>query len=164
MMNSTINRQCTEKPEQYYSHPSVTRYFDHIQTRRQVRSAAALTIPPFALVSFDIESAPKPRRTVEPPKKKEKAPKVANEAATTPKTKVTALEAAPAASDAVGKKSEKKDRKEPKEKKNNGPVVESGGKKASGKSGGTANEPTAPVPSMIDLRVGHIIDGTDEIY
>ncbi|KAF8502533.1 hypothetical protein JB92DRAFT_2973261 [Gautieria morchelliformis] len=147
---------CTAKPEQYYSHPSVTRYFDHIQTRPQVRSAAAL---PFALVSFDIESAPKPTRTVEPPKKKEKTLKVvADAAATAPKAKVTATEVAPSASDADGKKSGKKDKKEPKEKKNDRPVVESGGKKASGKSGGTANEPTAPVPSMIDLRVGHIID------
>jgi aminoacyl tRNA synthase complex-interacting multifunctional protein 1 len=100
---------------------------------------------------------------VEPPKKKEKAPKV-DKATTTPKTKVTAMEAAPAASDAVRKKYGKKDRKEPKEKKNNGSVVESGGKNASGKGGGTAHEPTAPVPSMIDLRVGHIIDGTDGIY
>ena len=89
---------------------------------------------------------------MEPPKKKEKAPKVA---ATAPNS-----DAAPIASDVDGKTG----RKEKKEKKIDGAAADPTGKKASSKSAGTASEPTGPVPSMIDLRVGHIVDGAILMY
>ena len=67
----------------------------------------------------------------------------------------------PAASDGSATKEGKKDKKESKEKKKETSSGDAGGKKTNGKSGGApaANEPMAPVPSMIDLRVGHIVDG-----
>ena len=112
-------------------------------------------------MSFDIENAPKPTRTMEPPKKKEKKTKVAADAAA---ADTTASKVNPVAAEVDAKKTEKKDKKdknEPKERKNEGAAVDAGGKKASNKGGGAATEATTPVPSMIDLRVGHILDGAD---
>jgi len=144
-----------EAPAQYYSHPSVTRFFDHVQTRPQVRTSADLSHD-WPLVSFDLENTPKQTRTMEPPKKKEKASKTAPETSTTQKV----VEAKPGPVDGTGSKEGKKEKKEPKEKKKETTSADAGGKKANGKSGGApaANEPATPVPSMIDLRVGHIID------
>jgi aminoacyl tRNA synthase complex-interacting multifunctional protein 1 len=152
-------RQSKEQLAQHWSHPSVTRYFDHIQTLPQVRSAAGSLSPPLPLVAFDLENAPKPTRTAEPPKKKEKAAKAASEAAAPVQA---AADAPPAPAGATGKQEGNKVKKEPKEKKE-AAGADAGGKRASGKSAPAAIEPTAPVPSMIDLRVGHIIDGAPPV-
>ncbi|KAK7056813.1 G4 quadruplex nucleic acid binding protein [Paramarasmius palmivorus] len=138
------------EPSQYYSHPSITRYFDHIQSRPPVRKAAdAQSSHP--VVTFDFENAPKIERVSELTKKKEKAPKgpaaeaaapaVASETANTPKE---------------GKQQEKKDKKKEK-----AAAPQDGGKKGADKKGGgkaPAADEGEPVPSMIDLRVGHILD------
>ncbi|KAF7982906.1 hypothetical protein HWV62_25172 [Athelia sp. TMB] len=127
------------QPAQYYSHPAVTRYFDHIQSAPSVRQSADILAPAFSMVEFDIENAPKPERKAEPPKKKEKKVDQVAEAvvgaAVAAKDKVTAV-----VTDA-------KPGKEKKEK-----------KKDAAKAPAAAEDAGEPVPSMIDLRVGHIVD------
>jgi aminoacyl tRNA synthase complex-interacting multifunctional protein 1 len=57
--------------------------------------------------------------------------------------------------------SQKAQKKEKKEKKKEVATEAGGSKDAGGKKGGKVPQPedAEPVPSMIDLRVGHIIDG-----
>ena len=57
-------------PAQYYAHPAITRYFDHVQSRPPIRKAAEALAPAFALVAFDLEHAPAQERKPEPPKEK----------------------------------------------------------------------------------------------
>jgi hypothetical protein len=162
LLNLTINYQSTATPEQYYQYPSVTRYFDYIQTQPQVRLAVNSIVPTLSPVSFDIENAPKMTRTEEPPKKKERTPKAPADAAA---AAVDAPNNAPATSEAGGNKARKKDKKEPNQKDEGTAPSLGSGKKAISKSGGGAvTELTGPVPSMIDLRVGHIIDGAEHVY
>jgi aminoacyl tRNA synthase complex-interacting multifunctional protein 1 len=99
---------------------------------------------------------PKLERKADPPKKKEKAPKAVVEgesaAATTSSKKAV---------EAQGGAAQKKEKKEKKEKAQ--PVEGAPGKKAGGgggKGGAAAEDAGEPVPSMIDLRVGHIVDST----
>lgn len=101
---------------------------------------------------------PKLERKADPPKKKDKPAKA---------------EKAPEPSEAAGltegkaqtkEKKEKKDKKEPKEK-GQAAAAEGGSSKKGAASSGGKSAPTAedsgePVPSMIDLRVGHILDGS----
>ena len=146
---STFSLQSKLEPAQYHSHPSITRYFDHIQSRPSVRKSAE-TLASHPLVTFDLENAPKLERVADPPKKKEKAPKA---------------DAAPASApqEATAKEGGKQQNTEKKEKKKEKAAAQpqEPGKKADKKGGGKA--PAAdegePVPSMIDLRVGHILDG-----
>ncbi|KAF9267440.1 nucleic acid-binding protein [Marasmius fiardii PR-910] len=138
------------EPAQYYSHPSITRYFDHIQSCPSVRKSAD-ALSSYPVVKFDFEDAPKLERTVEPPKKKDKAPKAAAETTNAP------------ASTEAPKEVEQNPQKEKKKEKAAAQPQE-GGKKADKKaaSGGKTKTPAPddgePVPSMIDLRVGHILD------
>ncbi|KAF8555242.1 nucleic acid-binding protein [Imleria badia] len=142
------------QPAQYHATPAIIRYFDHIQTLPSVRAAAQAFSPAFSTVPFDFESAPKIERKQEPPKKKEKTPKTVNRPETGEKNEITA--------NSKGNAGEPpKEKKEKKEKKKDTAAAEDGGKKGKGGgSGGTAPAEDAgePVPSMIDLRVGHIID------
>ncbi|KAL5524609.1 ARC1 [Sanghuangporus sanghuang] len=143
------------QPPQYYSHPAVTRYFDHIQTRPPVRKAADALAPAFALVTFDLDNMPKIERKAEPPKKKEKVQNPSGDAKAEKQAALSnkAEEPVPPASDATPKK-------EKKEKKDKAASVAGGAsKKSGGKSAPAAAEDLGePVPSMIDLRVGHIVD------
>ncbi|KAF7346315.1 hypothetical protein MSAN_01859100 [Mycena sanguinolenta] len=147
-------------PPQYFAYPSVTRYFDHIQACAPVRTAAGALTPALAHVAFDFANAPALERVVEAPKKKEKKEKApdAQEAGT---SKVAApLADAPAAAPGEGK-TQKKEKKE-KEKKKDAAAAgeETGGKKkgAAPAKAAAAADDGEPVPSMIDLRVGHIVD------
>ncbi|KAJ6508800.1 hypothetical protein C8R45DRAFT_968736 [Mycena sanguinolenta] len=143
-------------PPQYFAYPSVTRYFDHIQACKPVRTAADALVPALAHVAFDFANAPALEHVVEAPKKKEKAAKA-------PEVQVagTSKAAAPP-TDALGEgKAQKKEKKE-KEKKKEAAATgeEAGGKKkgaAPAKAAAVADD-GEPVPSMIDLRVGHIVD------
>lgn len=125
----------------------MTRYFDHIQSAPSVRQSAEALAPAFSLVEFDIENAPKAERKAEPPKKKEnKVQQVAEavaSAATVVKDKIatTVTDAKPV--------------KEKKEKKKDTGAAD--GKKAA-KAPAVAEDAGEPVPSMIDLRVGRIVD------
>lgn len=126
----------------------MTRYFDHIQSSPSVRLSAKSLEPAFSLVSFDLDNAPKSERKVEPPKKKEKkgdAPVAANDSG---KGKAAA---APTES-----KSDGKQPKEKKDKKKDAGAAD--GKKGGGKAAPVAEDAGEPVPSMVDLRVGHIVD------
>jgi aminoacyl tRNA synthase complex-interacting multifunctional protein 1 len=159
---------------QYYSHPAVTRYFDHIQSRPSVRTSAEGLAPAFSLVSFDLEGAPKLERKPDPPKEKKK-PAAADTSAKPTKGKkggdaAAVIETTPAAAD-VGssppvadpgtdeKKAQKKEKKE-KGKKEESAAITEGKKKGAGGGGKAAPAEDAgePVPSMIDLRVGHIVE------
>ncbi|KAG6330249.1 hypothetical protein ID866_8838 [Astraeus odoratus] len=143
------------QPPQYYATPAITRYFDHIQSKPAVLSAAQALSPAFSFVKFDLESTPKIERKAEPPKRKEKAPKQV-EQQTEEKDNVTKNEAAK-----PNNKDEKaqKDKKEKKEKSKDAAAAE-GGKKKGGAAGPAkpAEDDGEPLPSMIDMRVGHILD------
>lgn len=120
------------------------------------KSAEPLT-PAFSVIPFDLENAPKLERKADPPKKK--APKVeaapaqavaSSSAAPAPEKeskKVDKAPAQPAQEGAEGAKTQKKEKKEKK------PAEES-----SKKGKPAAEDAGEPVPSMIDLRVGHIVD------
>jgi aminoacyl tRNA synthase complex-interacting multifunctional protein 1 len=146
-------RQSQLQSAQYYAYPALTRYFDHIQTTPSVRKCAESLAPAFSLVLFDLDNAPKPERKAEAPKKKEK--KTDNPA----DTSVTA--AKDKEKTAAGAVESKTDGKTPKEKKEKKKDSGADGKKAdaSKKVAPSAEDAGEPVPSMIDLRVGHIIDG-----
>ncbi|KAM6494163.1 hypothetical protein JOM56_010524 [Amanita muscaria] len=143
------------QPQQYYSHPALTRYFDHIQSRPLVRESATAVTPPFEPVQFNFENAPKIERKVEAPKKKDKNTKPnAGSAQPTPAETINAQ-----TSSVVDQAAERKEKKEkkPKEKEQ----ADNSQKKKSTNAGGKAAQPEdagEPVPSMIDLRVGHIVD------
>ncbi|KDQ06793.1 hypothetical protein BOTBODRAFT_39333 [Botryobasidium botryosum FD-172 SS1] len=153
-------------PASYYSTPSITRYFDHIQNHPSVRSAASSSsdlFPP--LVPFDIENAPKVERKAEAPKKKAKKEKEetpATDAASTSTPAATSKGDPAEKKESAGDASKKdKKKKEPKEKGKEAAVgTPAAGKKAGGGGAAAAAdaESSEPVPSMIDLRVGHIVD------
>ena len=126
----------------------MTRYFNHIQSCTPVRVSADTLKPAFNLIAFDLENAPKVERKADPPKKKEKKPAEVK--------KVVAVEQAPQEDTPAPSASQKKEKK--KEKKND-VVEESGKKKAAGGSKAVPADDGDPKPSMIDLRVGHIVDG-----
>ncbi len=107
----------------------------------------------FPLVAFDFAQAPRIDRTAETSKKKQKASSTPTQAEEpSPPAKKPSKEASPAAE---GKPQQKKEKKE--KKKDAAATQDSGKKKAAGKA--PAADEGEPVPSMIDLRVGHIIDG-----
>lgn len=152
---------------QYYAHPAVTRYFDHVQNRPSVRAAAASLAPAFDLVSFDLENAPKLERKADPPKeKKAKVPKdgqpsssAAPAEAVEKKEKKAKKGAAEPAGEAAAAAAPAEGKTQKKEKKEKKPAEE-------GKKGGNApkaEDAGEPVPSMVDLRVGHIVDSAYSI-
>jgi aminoacyl tRNA synthase complex-interacting multifunctional protein 1 len=115
-----------------------------------VRKSAEAVAPAFDLVPLDFSTAPRiERKALETTKKKEKLPKSSESGAspTPAANKAERSEVKP------GKKKEKQDAVAGKDEKK---------KKAadSPKATSAATEDTgSPVPSMIDLRVGHIIEG-----
>ncbi|KAF9454784.1 nucleic acid-binding protein [Macrolepiota fuliginosa MF-IS2] len=146
------------QPVQYYSTPSIARYFDHIQSQEPIRTAVAPFEPVFGVVQFDFDNAPAIQRKAEPPKKKEK------KAAATPAQEappVVSGPPAPAASETgtpAPPAQEKTQKKEKKEKKKDVANEEGGKKNKGGKAAPVAEDAGEPVPSMVDLRVGHIVD------
>lgn len=139
----------------------MTRYFDYIQSIQPVRAEADKLAPSFGFVKISLEEAPRQERKIEAPRKKEKKPAGGNGEAT------AQTEQAPAAKSKKEKKDnnpasvalEGEEKEKKKEKKN---AVEAGGssKKESKTKAPTpaAADDGEPVPSMIDLRVGRIID------
>ena len=135
------------QPAQYYSHPALTRYFDHIQSTPTVRKLADSLSPAFSLVTFDLDDAPKSERKVETPQKKEKrGDKVTDAIAEASENTVRTA--------ATERNADGKAGKEKKEKKSDASDAKKGGKPAAT----PAEDAGEPVPSMIDLRVGHIVD------
>jgi aminoacyl tRNA synthase complex-interacting multifunctional protein 1 len=148
----TLLPQSKLQPSEYYSHPALTRYFDHIQSHPTVRKSADALSSPIYLVPFDLANPPTLERKSEPSKKKDKAKPIV------PEKSGTALPSAEPS--AAGER--KTPKKEKKDKKLDGSPVDgtsnnkAGGGKVTAVPAGDAGE---PVPSMIDLRVGRIIDG-----
>ncbi|KAI0785257.1 hypothetical protein C8Q75DRAFT_723216 [Abortiporus biennis] len=140
------------QPAQYYSHPALTRYFDHIQTRPSVRKSADSLAPAFSLVTFDLENTPKIERKADPPKQKKEKAAAKGQDSPAPSTPAEASKEAPAAA--------KKEKKEKKEKKptESGASTPGGKGKGGDKAAAAAADSGEPVPSMIDLRVGKILD------
>ncbi|KDR82682.1 hypothetical protein GALMADRAFT_238170 [Galerina marginata CBS 339.88] len=140
---------------QYYAVPSLTRYFDHIQSRTSVRASAESLGEAFQVIPFDLVTAPKLERKAEPSKKKEKAPKAPTDAGEKPATKAPEPSTLSAPSD-------KPQQREKKEKEQVAPQVGDSNRTVGNKKGGGGKAPAPdegePVPSMVDLRVGHIID------
>ncbi|KAG6820183.1 hypothetical protein H0H93_004314, partial [Arthromyces matolae] len=135
------------QPTSYYAIPSLTRYFDHIQWSQSVRPHNTA----FSVVEFDLANAPAPERKAEPPKKKEKKPATPATENSTPATPAAATAAAAASAD-------KPQKTEKKEKKKKEPSAEQSGKKAEKAPAAAAEDSGEPVPSMIDLRIGRIVD------
>ena len=142
----------------------MTRYFDHIQCRPPIRASAESFGDSFKLLAFDLENAPKMERKTEPPKKKERASKETVSAS----AQDSAIESTKEASNSstsfsIEGKEPKKDRKD----KHKAVATEPVNSKGSSNKKGNPAKPLAddePVPSMIDLRVGHIVDGEFSIF
>ena len=148
--------QARFQPAQYHSYPSLSRYFDHIQSRPTVRKSAEALSPTFDLIHLDFSTAPPIERKALEAKKKEKPSKAAEQ--------VAAPTSTPAAIDSpVTKKAARSEGKPPKTKEKQGAAPEKVGKKTvadNGKATATSEDAGPAIPSMIDLRVGHIIEGT----
>ena len=147
--------------EDYYAVPAVTRYYNHVQHLQPVTEARTLLRDtPYLLVEFDLENMPPIERKMETKEKKSKKessktsgsgePKdvKAPEGAKAATSEAKEVETAPASSAESGKKSKK-------EKKEKAPQA-TDNKKAKAPA-----EPTSPVPSMIDLRVGKVLEGEE---
>jgi len=147
------------QPAQYHSHPALTRYFDHIQSRPPVRKSAEALAPAFDLVSFDFSTAPPvERKALEPKKKEKEKPAKPTENSASPARTRTPADST-AANTGKAESSEAKSTK--KKEKQNVSVEKDGKKKAAdgAKAAPAASEDAgSPIPSMIDLRVGHIIE------
>jgi aminoacyl tRNA synthase complex-interacting multifunctional protein 1 len=155
--------QAKLSPSETYAHPSITRYFDHIQNLPSVRSLNA-----FPTVTFDLDNAPKIERVAEAPKEKKKEKVVAQEAAqSVPPSASSSAPAAPAAvappsnstpgdSDQKAMKKEKKEK--PAKKETSAPADNTKAKGAAPPA--AASDSGEPLPSMIDLRVGKIVQGS----
>ncbi|KAG8862426.1 G4 quadruplex nucleic acid binding protein [Tulasnella sp. 330] len=144
----------------FYSTPSITRYFDHIQNLPSVRSAAGAP----ALIPLDaiIESAPKlERKAPEPAKKKAKkegeAPVAELKDADSAASTATPPKEPVAQSSGTAPSKEKKEKKE-KPKKEGAAAAEGSSKKGVAATTAAAADSGEPSPAMIDLRVGHIVD------
>lgn len=114
-----------------------------------MRKSAEAVAPAFDLVPLDFSNAPPVERKPLETKKKEKLPKSTENSAS----------AVPAAN-----KAERSEVKAPKKKeKQNAAVGKDEKKKAADSPKATsaaAEDAGSPIPSMIDLRVGHIVEGT----
>ena len=148
--------QARLQPAQYHSYPSLSRYFDHIQSRPSVRKSAEALAPAFNIIRLDFSTAPPIERKALEAKKKEKPSKPAEKDAA-PTSNSAAIDSA------VAKKGGRSEGKPPKTTEKQGAAVEKAGKKTvadNGKATSAASEDAGPpIPSMIDLRVGHIIEG-----
>ncbi|GFZ47264.1 Acyl-RNA-complex protein 1 [Saitozyma sp. JCM 24511] len=164
---------------QHPTHPSILRYFLHIQSLPSVASARKELPNDFPSLDIDVSTLPIPKREAVVPVKKEKKPKaaadgagaggvveaVSDAVAGATQSAGAAVAAAGASVAAVvesakeavvgeatavtgGAEGKKKDKKEKKEKKEKQPWAAAPAKP----------EPTGPMPSMIDMRVGKVLD------
>ena len=142
----------------------MTRYFDHIQCRPSIRASAESFGDTFKLLAFDLENAPKTERKTEHPKKKEGASKETVSASAQDSAIESTKEAPNSSTPAsIERKELKKDKKD----KHKAVVAEPVNRGGSSNKKGNVAKPLAddePVPSMIDLRVGHIVDGEFPIF
>ncbi|RSH86670.1 G4 quadruplex nucleic acid binding protein [Apiotrichum porosum] len=135
---------------QHPENPAVLRYFLHVQDLASVQAAQKELPNAFPAVDVDVSSLPAPVRVAPTPKvKKEKKDKAAATEGAAPaegkkekKDKAAKAEgAAPAAGTETPKDGKKKEKKEKAPKAPTAPAT-----------------PAVPLPSMIDLRVGKVLD------
>ncbi|KAG9096414.1 G4 quadruplex nucleic acid binding protein [Ceratobasidium sp. 370] len=161
----------------HYSRPSLTRYIDHIQHLPALRASS--TAPD--LIEFNLDAAPKPERKAPPAK--EKKPKAEGAAAAAPETREKGAsqkdkkvkDAGPAPVDppaatapgdatfaevaAPGSTPVKGEGKKDKAPKGQGKKEKAtGDSKKGGAPSAAPADSGEPLPSMIDLRVGKIIE------
>lgn len=128
--------------------PAVTRYFDHIQSAPAVRSSATLFDDSYKIISFDLQHAPKSERNPDSGKKRDKALKTT----AAKQDGVVAETSSSADKQSPKEKGKKKEKAEQATAASNAVATKKQGK-------APAEDDGEPVPSMIDLRVGHIVDG-----
>jgi aminoacyl tRNA synthase complex-interacting multifunctional protein 1 len=114
-----------------------------------VRKSAEAVAPTFDLVPLDFSAAPPVERKALETKKKEKPPKsTENSASSTP---------------ATASRAERSEVKAPKKKEKQDAAAGKDEKKKAADSpkatSAAAEDAGSPIPSMIDLRVGHIVEG-----
>jgi aminoacyl tRNA synthase complex-interacting multifunctional protein 1 len=137
------------KTAEYYGIPSVTRYFDHIQSAPAIRSSAASFGDSYSIIPFNLQDAPKLERNPEAGKKV-KSVKT---------TTTTTTQNSEAVAETSVRTSDKKPQKEKGKKKEKADAAPSSNAVATKKQGtAPADDDGEPVPSMIDLRVGRIVD------
>ncbi|KAG8714071.1 G4 quadruplex nucleic acid binding protein [Ceratobasidium sp. 395] len=162
----------------HYSRPSLTRYIDHIQHLPALRASSVAP----DLIEFNLDAAPKPERKA-PPAKEKKPKAEGGAAATEPKEKGAGKKdkktkdagpapvdppaatapgdasfaevAAPGPTPAKGGGKKEKAAKE----KGDGKKEKAAGDSKKGGAPAAAADSGEPLPSMIDLRVGKIIEG-----
>ncbi|EJU03255.1 nucleic acid-binding protein [Dacryopinax primogenitus] len=141
-------------PQEYYSQPSITRYFDHLQHLSSVAAASkAANLSP---VTFDLDHMPPLERAAAPVKeKKPKAPAASEQPPVEVAPQAPAAQAKESQPAEEGEKTGKADKKDKKKKEAKEGAAAAGGK--GGKAPAAAPEDSEPAPSMIDLRVGHIL-------
>jgi aminoacyl tRNA synthase complex-interacting multifunctional protein 1 len=118
-----------------------------------VRKSAEALAPSFDLIPLDFSNAPPVERKALGTKKKEKPTE--NSVSPTP--------ARTAADSPAENKVERSEIKPVKKKEKQGAATEKGGKKKAAEGGkataAVTEDAGPPIPSMIDLRVGHILEG-----
>jgi aminoacyl tRNA synthase complex-interacting multifunctional protein 1 len=121
-----------------------------------VRKSAEALAPAFDLVPLDFSNAPPVERKALETKKKEKPTKSTENNASSAPTQTAAESVSENKAESAGVKPSKKKEKQ-------GATAEKDGKKKAANSASTtstaAEDAGSPIPSMIDLRVGHIIEG-----
>ena len=121
-----------------------------------MRKSAETLAPVFDLVPLDFSNAPPVERKALETKKKEKPTKSTENNASPAPTQTAAESVFENKAESAGVKPSKKKEKQ-------GATAEKDGKKKAANSASTtstaAEDAGSPIPSMIDLRVGHIIEG-----
>lgn len=144
-----LTLQASAPASQHPENPAVLRYFLHVQDLEGVKGAQKELPNAFPPVDVDVSSLPAPPRVAPAPKekkaKKDKAEGDAKEAKEDKKEKPAKGDKAAPAEAAAGAAVEGKEGK--KEKKAKAP-----------KAAAAPAAPLVPAPSMIDLRVGKILD------
>ncbi|KAL7421128.1 G4 quadruplex nucleic acid binding protein [Cryptotrichosporon argae] len=149
---------------QHPTYPSVLRYFLHVQSLAPVRAAQHEHPNAYPPLDVDVASLPAPARAAPAPKvKKDKKGDAAKGegkaegvvaqatgavAGAAGAAAAVAGQAAEAVKEAVVGKADKKDKGDKKEKKEKTPKAPKA----------PAPEPSGPLPSMIDMRVGKVLD------
>jgi aminoacyl tRNA synthase complex-interacting multifunctional protein 1 len=154
--------QAKFSPSETYAYPSITRYFDHIQNLPSVKSLNA-----YPTVAFDFDNAPKIERVAELPKDKKKDKPVHEVAQSVPTSTSSSTPTAPAtvappSNSTPGGSDQKATKKEKKEKpaKKETPALANDSKaKGAAAAAAATSDSGEPLPSMIDLRVGKIVQG-----
>ena len=148
----TASNQAKLQPSEYHAIPAVTRYFNHIQSLPVVQSSAVILGDFFKPVPLDLDNVPKSERKFDSLKKKEK-PAKETAVAREPETKAMLESSDPTS--APGERKQKKGKEVTTQTASSSSTI-AGNTKKGGKT--PAEDEGEPLPYMIDLRVGHIVD------